>query len=139
MNDLLPLGIVIVLVLITIYLLFRARARSNQHCPACHRLGCADHYGRYQCSACGAHFILDSTGKPLRTIWEAVLAPLGVNLFCVACLLLMLFTRGERDLIVGAVFVSVLMIIEIRRAFREKRFVCAEDSTGISKAGSSSN
>ncbi len=139
MNDLLPLGIVIILVLITIYLLFRARARSNQRCPACHRFGCADHYGRYVCSVCGAHFILDSTGKPLRTVWEAVLAPLGVNLLCVACLLVMLFTSGERDLIVGSVFVSVLMIIEMRRAFREKKFACAEDSTDISKVGSCSN
>ena len=124
MNDTLLLGFVAVVVLAALFLLFRSRRRVQQRCPACHRFGYGQHYGRFSCSSCGAHFVLDATGRPSRTVWDVVYAPLSILLLVVACLLVALFT-GARDLPFGPVGFLLVVAIpgwELWQAFREKRF-----------------
>jgi hypothetical protein len=68
--------------------------------------------------------VLDATGKPSRTVWDVVYAPLSILLLVAACLLMALFT-GARDLpfgIVGFLILVALPSWELRQAFREKRF-----------------
>jgi hypothetical protein len=124
MNDNLLLGIVLVVVVAALYLLYRSRRPVQQQCPTCHRFGRGEHYGRYHCSACGAHFVLDATGRPSRTVWDVVYAPLSILLLVVACLVVALVT-GARDLPfhpVGFVLLVSIAGWELRRAFREKKF-----------------
>ena len=125
MNDMLLLGFVAVIVLAALFFLFRRRRKVPQRCPACNRLGHGRHYGRFCCSSCGAHFVLDATGKPSRTVWDVVYAPISILLLVVACLLVALFTpSGELPFgLVGFLFLTAIPGWEMWQAFREKRFI----------------
>jgi hypothetical protein len=124
MNDNLLLGIVFAVVVTAFYLLYRSRRRVQQRCPACHRFGRGEHYGRYRCSACGTHFVLDATGRPGRTVLDVVWVPLSILLLVAACLVVALLT-GASDLPAHPIMLMLLSASagwELHRAFREKLF-----------------
>ena len=124
LSDMLLLGFVAVAVLVALVLLFRSRRRVQQRCPACHRMGHGPHYGRFCCSSCGAHFVLDATGRPNRTVWDVVYAPLSILLLVVAYLAVALLTAAP-DLpsnLIGSLILVALSSWELRQAFRKKRF-----------------
>jgi hypothetical protein len=124
MNDNLLLGAVFAVVVAALYLLYRGRRRVPQRCPACHRFGHGEHYGRYRCVSCGAHFVLDATGRPSPTVWGVVYAPVSVLLLIVACLVIACVTSAG-DLPVGPVGIILVFAWvgwELHRTFREKPF-----------------
>jgi|SRR6516164_7562655 hypothetical protein len=130
MNDNLLLGIVFVVAVVALYLLYRSRRPVQQRCPACHRLGHGQHYGRYRCSSCGAHFVLDPSGRPSRTVWDTVYVHIWILLLIAACLIVALVT-GARGLPapVAMLLVAASSGWEMRCAFREKLF-CQDDKAG---------
>ena len=124
MNDNLLLGIVFAVVVLALYFFYRSSRRVQQRCPACQRFGHGELYGRYRCSACGAHFVLDTTGRPSRSVWDVVRAPLSILLLVVACLAVGLITNAE-DLPNHPVVILLLLAFagrELHTAFREKTF-----------------
>ena len=124
MNEKLLIGTVFLVVVIALYLLYKGRRPVHQRSPVCHRFGRGEHYGRYCCSACGAHFVLDPTGKPSRSVWGVAYGPVSMLSLAVGC--------GVVDLIaspsarpVPPLLIMLLMAFggwELFRTLREKLF-----------------
>jgi hypothetical protein len=124
MFEKLLIGIVLAVVLTAFYLLYRARRPGQQRCPACQRLGRGAHYGRYRCSACGAHFVLDATGRTARTAWGVSHVPLLFLSVAVASVVFDLIV-GPADMRVPPLMIALTLAFggwELYQTLREKLF-----------------
>ena len=94
----------------------------QQKCPACHRFGQGKHYGRYHCSACGAHFVLDATGRANRTVWDVSHAPLSALLLVAGCVVVALLTEASDFPLYPVVLLVAFAGWELCLVFQEKKF-----------------
>ena len=78
------ISLIVGFVVLLAFTVVHAARRRTRRCPACLRLGRTAHFGRFHCTGCDKTFVLDSSGRPARSVFTALCWPAVWWIFCIS-------------------------------------------------------